>query len=199
MRASGRLMSVMAGLVAAGSLAGCGGGPRTEEDRVVAALQSHLNAPANCEHTKESVILPWETRDTAQDPTAKRLRAMANVELVSAKPTTTPYAGARVPATAYNSTGKLTVVKEGSVAMFTNTRFCFARKQVTDLADAVVADAQDAVVRFNYTYADAPKWTQDAEMQVQFPEIAAILASGGGVGTARLSRAGETWTVVEVS
>lgn len=186
------------GLAAAILLAGCGG-PKTEAHRVTAALQSHLNKPMACQSTTETVILPWEVRDTAQDPTALRLRAMAKVDLVKTRPTTIAYAKAQVPATAYEPASALITVREGSVPIFSNVRFCYARKQVTGLNDAVADDAQQAVVRFNYVYADAPDWTQDAAMQAAFPDIGRNLAASGGSGTATLTRTDGKWTVVAVS
>jgi hypothetical protein len=177
---------------------GCGG-PRTEADRVQLALQSHLNGPTACQATTETVILPWEVRDTDQAPTAQRLRAMAAAELVKTRPTTVHYAKAQVPGTIFEPSGALITIKESSLPIFSNVRFCYARKQVSEILDAVPEGAAEATVRFNYVLGDAPKWTGDPGIQAAFPDIPRAMTAGGGAGQAKLTRSGDTWKVVEVS
>lgn len=189
----------LATVVALSAFAAACGGPKTEADRVKLALQTHLNGPKNCQATAESVILPWEVRDTDQSPTAQRLRAMAAAKMVTTQPTTVRYAKAQVPATAFAPADNLITVKESTLPMFANVRFCFARKQVSELTDAVPEGAAAATVRFTYVLTDAPAWTKDPGVQLAFPDIARAMAAGGGSGSARLTRNGEAWTVASVT
>lgn len=177
---------------------GCGG-PRSEGDKVKLALQSHLNSPTACQATAETVILPWEVRDTDQAPTAQRLRAMAAAQLVKTRPTTMAYAKAQVPATAFEPSRELITIKESSLPMFSNVRFCYARKSISDLLDAVPEGAAEATVRFNYVLEDVQAWTADPAIQAAFPEIPRTLTAGGGSGSAKLTRTGDAWKVVELS
>jgi len=180
-------------------LAAACSGPRTEADRVKLALQTHLNGPTNCQATAESVILPWEVRDTDQSPIAQRLRAMAAAKMVTTRATTIAYAKAQVPATAFEPGRNLITVKQSALPMFANVRFCFARKQVSELMDAVPEGAAEATVRFSYVLADAPAWASDPGVQAAFPDIARAMASGGGAGAAKLTLTDGIWKVASVS